>query len=94
MAESADSEDVESEEPGAAPEAEAGQEAAEDSEFRNDVTQIYLNAIGANPLLTADQEREPEPERRRDAVQRSLPARPARSTGRRCTGRWPMRCAR
>jgi RNA polymerase nonessential primary-like sigma factor len=58
MAESADSEDVESEDPGAAPEAEAGQEAAEDSEFRNDVTQIYLNAIGANPLLTADQERD------------------------------------
>jgi RNA polymerase nonessential primary-like sigma factor len=58
MAESADSEDVESEEPGAAPEAEAGQEAAEDNEFRNDVTQIYLNAIGASPLLTADQERD------------------------------------
>ncbi len=51
MAESADSEDVESEEPGAAPEAEAGQEAAEDNEFRNDVTQIYLNAIGASPLF-------------------------------------------
>jgi len=27
-----------------------------ESEFLNDVTQIYLNEIGANPLLTADEE--------------------------------------
>lgn len=27
-----------------------------DNEFLNDVTQIYLNEIGANPLLTADEE--------------------------------------
>ncbi|HLW04436.1 MAG TPA: sigma-70 factor domain-containing protein, partial [Azoarcus sp.] len=30
---------------------------AGESDFLNDVTQIYLNEIGANPLLTADQER-------------------------------------
>ncbi|MGL1833307.1 RNA polymerase sigma factor RpoS [Rhodocyclaceae bacterium SMB388] len=29
---------------------------AYESEFLNDVTQIYLNEIGANPLLTADEE--------------------------------------
>jgi len=33
-------------------------EVVEENEFRNDVTQLYLNAIGASPLLTADQERE------------------------------------
>ncbi len=29
---------------------------AAEPEFLNDVTQIYLNEIGANPLLTAEQE--------------------------------------
>ncbi|MBS1136065.1 MAG: polymerase factor sigma-38 subunit [Proteobacteria bacterium] len=58
MAEPADPEDIESEEPGAASEAEPVAEVVEENEFRNDVTQLYLNAIGASPLLTADQERE------------------------------------
>jgi RNA polymerase nonessential primary-like sigma factor len=57
MADPADSEDVESEEPGAAPETETEREPADDNEFRNDVTQLYLNAIGASPLLTPEQER-------------------------------------
>jgi RNA polymerase nonessential primary-like sigma factor len=58
MADSADSEDIESEEPGVVPDAEAEHQAADDNEFRNDVTQLYLNAIGASPLLTAQQERD------------------------------------
>ena len=31
-------------------------EPAAEPEFLNDVTQIYLNEIGANPLLTPEQE--------------------------------------
>ena len=58
MAEPAYPEDIESEEPGAASEGDPVAEVAEDNEFRNDVTQIYLNEIGASPLLSADQERE------------------------------------
>jgi RNA polymerase nonessential primary-like sigma factor len=58
MAEPADPEEIESDEPGTASEAEPAAEVVEENEFRNDVTQLYLNAIGASPLLTADQERE------------------------------------
>src|SRR5512135_1742684 len=58
MAEPAYPEDIESEEQGALPEGEPVAEIAEDNEFRNDVTQLYLNEIGASPLLSADQERE------------------------------------
>lgn len=35
----------------------APKQVATESEFLNDVTQIYLNEIGASPLLTADEER-------------------------------------
>ena len=48
------------EQPDLPPEVEVLGEAAPppfESEFLNDVTQIYLNEIGANPLLTADEER-------------------------------------
>lgn len=62
MAPPADSEDIEPDEhsgaPDAPPEAVAEREPPDDNEFNNDVTQIYLNAIGASPLLTAEQERE------------------------------------
>jgi len=58
MVDPADPEDIESEESGHASEAEPVAEVVEENEFRNDVTQLYLNAIGASPLLTADQERE------------------------------------
>ncbi|MDX9700197.1 MAG: RNA polymerase sigma factor RpoS [Rhodocyclaceae bacterium] len=50
----------ESQEPDLPPEVElltASPPPAYESEFLNDVTQIYLNEIGANPLLTADEER-------------------------------------
>ena len=50
----------ESQEPDLPPEVElltASSPPAYESEFLNDVTQIYLNEIGANPLLTADEER-------------------------------------
>jgi RNA polymerase nonessential primary-like sigma factor len=57
MAEPADPEELEPEELEAGPEAEPAAESA-DSEFRNDVTQLYLNEIGASPLLSAEQERE------------------------------------
>ncbi len=58
MTEPADPEELDPEEPGAGAEAEPAPEHAEDSEFRNDVTQLYLNEIGASPLLSAEQERE------------------------------------
>ncbi|MGB0128561.1 MAG: RNA polymerase sigma factor RpoS [Rhodocyclaceae bacterium] len=55
----ADPDDVHGDEPDAAVEPEeTPNEAPDESEFRNDVTQIYLSEIGANPLLTADQERD------------------------------------
>jgi RNA polymerase nonessential primary-like sigma factor len=57
MAEPADPEELEPEELEAGREAEPAAESA-DSEFRNDVTQLYLNEIGASPLLSAEQERE------------------------------------
>lgn len=38
-------------------EAAPARQAVPESEFLNDVTQIYLNEIGANPLLTAEEER-------------------------------------
>ena len=38
-------------------EAAPAKQAVPESEFLNDVTQIYLNEIGANPLLTAEEER-------------------------------------
>lgn len=50
----------ESQEPDLPPEVElltASPSPVYESEFLNDVTQIYLNEIGANPLLTADEER-------------------------------------
>lgn len=58
MTEPAEPEEIHSDEPEAAPGGEPAPEVPDDNEFRNDVTQIYLNEIGANPLLTADQERE------------------------------------
>ena len=58
MAEPADPEELDPEEPGAGAETEPAVEPAEDSEFRSDVTQLYLNEIGASPLLSAEQERE------------------------------------
>ncbi|MBW7859845.1 MAG: RNA polymerase sigma factor RpoS [Rhodocyclaceae bacterium] len=52
---------------------------AYDSEFLNDVTQIYLNEIGANPLLTAQEEarlarlvREGDFEARQTMIERNL----------------------
>lgn len=58
MSEPADPEEVSSDEAEAASGGESLAEAPDDNEFHSDVTQIYLNQIGANPLLTADQERE------------------------------------
>ena len=53
-------EDEDEKEPDLPPEIEAfGAEPVQtppENEFLNDVTQIYLNEIGANPLLTADEE--------------------------------------
>jgi RNA polymerase nonessential primary-like sigma factor len=55
----ADPDEVPADEPEATVEPEEPHnEPPDESEFRNDVTQIYLSEIGANPLLTADQERE------------------------------------
>lgn len=54
-----DHDDNPSQEPDLPPEVEVLGEAAAppfESEFLNDVTQIYLNEIGANPLLTAAEE--------------------------------------
>jgi RNA polymerase nonessential primary-like sigma factor len=52
----ADPDDAHADEPAAAEETQ--NDVPDESEFRNDVTQLYLNEIGANPLLTAEQERE------------------------------------
>lgn len=52
------SDDAEPQERAAVPEAEPVAEVGTpDTEFLNDVTQLYLNEIGANPLLTPEQER-------------------------------------
>ncbi|MBK6974611.1 MAG: RNA polymerase sigma factor RpoS [Sterolibacteriaceae bacterium] len=52
------SDDAEPQESAAVPEAEPVAEVGTpDTEFLNDVTQLYLNEIGANPLLTPEQER-------------------------------------
>jgi RNA polymerase nonessential primary-like sigma factor len=51
--------DIDSQEPDLPPEVEVFVERAApafENEFLSDVTQIYLNEIGANPLLTADEE--------------------------------------
>ncbi|MDY0013476.1 MAG: RNA polymerase sigma factor RpoS [Rhodocyclaceae bacterium] len=51
--------ELESQEPDLPPEVEVFTEPAVktyESEFLSDVTQLYLNEIGANPLLTADEE--------------------------------------
>ena len=51
--------DIESHEPDLPPEVEVFASArtpAKETEFFSDVTQLYLNEIGANPLLTADEE--------------------------------------
>ncbi|MFN3985927.1 MAG: RNA polymerase sigma factor RpoS [Rhodocyclaceae bacterium] len=59
MYDPASHDEVESQEPDLPPEVEllSGQSPpAYESEFLNDVTQIYLNEIGANPLLTAEEE--------------------------------------
>ena len=58
MSEPADPEELDPEESGAGAETGPAVEPAEDSEFRNDVTQLYLNEIGARPLLSAEQERD------------------------------------
>jgi RNA polymerase nonessential primary-like sigma factor len=58
MSEPADPEEINCDEAEAAPVGETLAETHDDNEFHSDVTQIYLNQIGANPLLTADQERE------------------------------------
>ncbi len=54
------SEDEESRDPDLPPELEAFRQTPApsfESEFLSDVTQLYLNEIGANPLLTADEEK-------------------------------------
>jgi len=59
MYDPANHDDVESQEPDLPPEVEVFVERAApafENEFLSDVTQIYLNEIGANPLLTADEE--------------------------------------
>jgi len=59
MYDSALNEDVEDQSPDLPPEVEAFVETPAksfESEFLSDVTQLYLNDIGANPLLTADEE--------------------------------------
>lgn len=59
MYDPASHDDVESQEPDLPPEVEVFVERAApafENEFLSDVTQIYLNEIGANPLLTADEE--------------------------------------
>ena len=51
--------DIESHEPDLPPEVEVFASArtpAKEADFFSDVTQLYLNEIGANPLLTADEE--------------------------------------
>ena len=52
--------DIESHEPDLPPEVEmfaSARTPAKETDFFSDVTQLYLNEIGANPLLTADEER-------------------------------------
>ncbi len=53
-------EEMDSTEPDLPPEVEVFLESAaissSDSDFLGDVTQLYLNEIGANPLLTAEEE--------------------------------------
>jgi RNA polymerase nonessential primary-like sigma factor len=59
MYDPASHDDVESQEPDLPPEVEVFVERAApvfENEFLSDVTQIYLNEIGANPLLTAEEE--------------------------------------
>ena len=59
MYDPASHDDQESQEPDLPPEVEVFVERAApafENEFLSDVTQIYLNEIGANPLLTADEE--------------------------------------
>lgn len=59
MYDPANQDDLESQEPDLPPEVEAFVERAVpafENEFLSDVTQIYLNEIGANPLLTAEEE--------------------------------------
>ena len=59
MYDPANHDDLESQEPDLPPEVEAFVERAApafENEFLSDVTQIYLNEIGANPLLTAEEE--------------------------------------
>ena len=51
--------DIESHEPDLPPEVEmfaSARTPAKETDFFSDVTQLYLNEIGANPLLTADEE--------------------------------------
>jgi RNA polymerase nonessential primary-like sigma factor len=59
MYDPANHDDLDSQEPDLPPEVEAFVERvvpAFENEFLSDVTQIYLNEIGANPLLTAEEE--------------------------------------
>lgn len=59
MYDPASPDDLESQEPDLPPEVEIFVEAPAppyESEFLSDVTQLYLNEIGANPLLTAEEE--------------------------------------
>ena len=60
MYEPAVPEELETTEPDLPPEVEVFLEVAaptaETAEFLGDVTQLYLNEIGANPLLTAEEE--------------------------------------
>ncbi len=52
--------DIESHEPDLPPEVEmfaSARTPAKETDFFSDVTQLYLNEIGANPLFTADEER-------------------------------------
>ena len=60
MFDSAVPEEMENTEPDLPPEVEVFLEApvvsSVDTDFLGDVTQLYLNEIGVNPLLTADEE--------------------------------------
>jgi RNA polymerase nonessential primary-like sigma factor len=58
MADQAEPEDIFTEAPDVAPGGGPVSEAADEGDFHSDVIQLYLNEIGANPLLNAEQERE------------------------------------
>jgi RNA polymerase nonessential primary-like sigma factor len=58
MADQVEPEDIFTEAADPATGSEPVTESVDEADFHSDVTQLYLNEIGANPLLNADQERE------------------------------------